>query len=76
MENKIYEIIQSVTGPSSLNLSASTVLNDLALDSLDRLDLHMKIEDAFQIEIPVEEFIGCKILGDVVSLISKKISNE
>jgi acyl carrier protein len=76
MQKKLYEIIEGVTGTSNLNLSASTVLDDLALDSLDRLDLHMKIEDAFEIEIPVEEFIGCKSLGDVVSLISKKISNE
>ena len=76
MQTKLYEIIEGVTGTSNFNLSASTILDDLALDSLDRLDLHMKIEDAFEIEIPVEEFIGCKSLGDVVSLISKKISNE
>lgn len=75
MQNKLYEIIESVTGTPVLNLSASTILDDLALDSLDRLDLHMKIEDAFKIEIPIEEFIECKSLDDVFSLLSKKKAN-
>jgi acyl carrier protein len=76
MQTTLYEIIEGITGKSDLILHDSTILDDLALDSLDRLDLHMKIEDAFDIEIPIEEFIGCKNLGDVLSLVSKKKSSE
>lgn len=50
-------------------LSLETRIEDLALDSLDTLDLLMQIDNYFKISLPVERFALCKNLQDVKRLI-------
>ena len=67
-QNKLIEIVADVCGHNS-TIDLSTKLIDLNLDSLDFLELHMMIEDAFSVEISVNKFLSCNTLRDVLELI-------
>lgn len=49
------------------------LLKDLDLDSLDTVELTVGIEEQFGIEIPDEELEDVSTVGDIVTLISKKL---
>ena len=67
-QNKLIEIVADVCGHNS-TIDLSTKLIDLNLDSLDFLELHMMIEDAFSVEISVNKFLSCNTLSDDLELI-------
>lgn len=53
-------------------ITAETSLESLGIDSLDRIELVMKIEDRFEIEISHEEAKRCQTVGAIESLIKEK----
>jgi acyl carrier protein len=53
-----------------------TLLTDLAMDSLDCVEMVMELEDRFEIEISDEEAEKCQTVQDVISLVNSKISPE
>lgn len=53
-----------------INLSAS-IIDDLGADSLDLVELIMKLEEAFDIEVSDEDAEKLNTVGDVVSYIEK-----
>ena len=50
----------------------SLISKDLGADSLDILQLIMKIEDEYGIVIPDETLAGFKTVGDVVAFLEKQ----
>lgn len=50
----------------------SAIQKDLGADSLDILQLLMKIEDSYGIVIPDEELAGFVTVGDVVAFLEKQ----
>ncbi|RLA61902.1 MAG: acyl carrier protein [Epsilonproteobacteria bacterium] len=50
----------------------TSFVDDLKFDSLDIVELMMKMEDDFGVEIPEEDAEGLKTVGDVVTYISNK----
>lgn len=59
-----------VADPSKIQLS-SDFKKDLGADSLDLLQLLMKLEDDYGIKIPDETLAGFKTVGDVMAYIEK-----
>ena len=49
----------------------SYFIDDLKFDSLDLVEIIMKIEDEFGVEIPEEEAEGLKRVSDVVAYLEK-----
>lgn len=47
---------------------------DLSLDSLDRYELTMALEDEFGIRIPDEEADQLKTVGEIVGLVKSKVN--
>ena len=45
------------------------IADDLGADSLDVVDLLMSIEDEFEIEIPDDEIMNIRTVGELVSYI-------
>ncbi len=56
---------------SQIKMETSFV-DDLKFDSLDIVELMMKMEDDFGVEIPEEDAEGLKTVGDVIKYISNK----
>ena len=79
VEDKVKQIIvdQLSVEESEVTPSASFV-DDLGADSLDRVELIMAIEEAFDLEIPDEEAEKIKTVQDAVGYIEKnsKIANQ
>lgn len=49
-----------------------TLFEDLGMDSLDRVELVMGLEDEFELEIQDEECASWKTVGDVIKFIEAK----
>jgi acyl carrier protein len=48
-------------------------LSDLGLDSMDRYELTLHIEEAFDIEIPDEDAAPLNTVGEVVALVERMV---
>ena len=60
-----------IADPATIK-SESLISKDLGADSLDILQLNMKIEDEYGIVIPDETLAGFKTVGDVVAFLEKQ----
>ena len=72
MQDKVIDLISDATKIDKAKIGMDTsFVDDLNLDSLDIVELMMKMEDEFGIEIPEEDAEGLKIVKDVVSYLEK-----
>ena len=53
------------------DVNENTFIHELALDSLDEVELIMSIEEEFEIIFNDEELEKCKTVKDIVSLIEE-----
>jgi acyl carrier protein len=73
MEQKVINLVSEATKVDAAKISAATsFIDDLNLDSLDIVELMMKMEDEFGVEIPEEDAEGLKTVQDVVTYLDKK----
>jgi acyl carrier protein len=73
MKDKVIKLISDATkiDIAKINMETSFV-DDLNLDSLDIVELMMKMEDEFGVEIPEEDAEGLKTVKDIVTYLEKK----
>ena len=73
MQDKVISLVSEATKQevSKINLETNFI-DDLNLDSLDIVELMMKMEDEFGIEIPEEDAEGLKTVKDVVGYLETK----
>ena len=73
MIGKLTQIICEYTGNNDIAITENTVLiADLGLNSLDLVNLAVKVEDEFDIEIPDRAIKDFKTVGDVIAFIEKQ----
>ena len=73
MEEKVIKLVAEATKIDSAKItSGSSFIDDLNLDSLDIVELMMKMEDEFGIEIPEEDAESLKTIKDVSNYIEKR----
>ena len=73
MEAKIIQFISEATKIDATKISSTTnFVEDLNLDSLDIVELMMKMEDEFGVEIPDDEAEGLKTVQDVVKYLETR----
>ena len=73
MEQRVIQLISDATKIETSKITTtSSFVEDLKLDSLDIVELMMKMEDEFGVEIPEEEAEGLKKVQDVVQYLEKK----
>ncbi len=73
MEQKVINLVSEATKVEVGKISlATSFVDDLNLDSLDVVELMMKMEDDFGVEIPEEDAEGLRTVQDVVTYLSKK----
>lgn len=71
---KVCEMILAVeVVKKPLTLSPDTVLDDIALDSLEKLSLGMDLEEFYKLELTDEEIEDMLTIADVVSLIEQTL---
>ena len=73
MQEKVIKLVSDATKVDLAKISATTTfVDDLNLDSLDIVELMMKMEDEFGVEIPEEEAENLRSVKDVVSYLESK----
>ena len=73
MQEKVINLISDATKIEKAKIQLGTsFVDDLNLDSLDIVELMMKMEDEFGVEIPEEDAEGLKSVQDVVTYLEKK----
>jgi len=76
--DEISETIQriscDITGaiPETVN-TESNFVEDLRADSLDMMEIVMKIEDEFDIEVPDEDVENIKTVGQAIDYVAGKV---
>jgi len=66
---RITATLKEYTGKNELAITADTTFEELEMGSLDIVELAMKIEDEFNVNIEMSENI--KTVGDLVNIIEK-----
>jgi len=66
---RIVATLKDYTGKADLNITEDTSFEELEMDSLDIVELAMKIEDEFNVNIEMSENI--KTVGDLLHIIEK-----
>jgi acyl carrier protein len=70
VEKKVKEIVAEQLGKDANEITTgASFIDDLGADSLDIVELVMKMEEEFGIEIPDEEAEKIKTVNDVVEYI-------
>ncbi len=73
MQDKVIKLISDATKIDATKITLETsFVDDLNLDSLDIVELMMKMEDEFGVEIPEEDAEGLKTVKDIVTYLEKK----
>ena len=71
---KVKEITAEKLGIDEAKVTKeASFIDDLGADSLDTVELIMKMEEDFDIEIPDEEAEKLRTVGDVVSYLEDKV---
>ena len=68
-EATIIALVRKFGKVATLDIDSSTRLKELNFDSLDFLELQMGVDEAFGVEIPVEDFLKCATVGDITALV-------
>ena len=77
VEDKIREIIVEQLGVSAEEVvPEASFIDDLGADSLDIVELVMAIEEEFGIEVPDEDAERMQNIGDVISYVQEKTSED
>ena len=74
--NETYEKLSAIVSKKikTTNVPLESSLTDLGLDSLDKAEIMIEIEDAFGFEFDEEEMFDVKTVQDLLNLINKKIA--
>ena len=68
-EATIIALVRKFGKAGAHDIDSSTRLKELNFDSLDFLEFQMGVDEAFGVEIPVEDFLKCATVGDITALV-------
>ncbi len=73
-QEKVIKIVSEATKVEAANIKAETnFVDDLNLDSLDMVEMMMKMEEEFGIEIPEDKTEALKTINDVTKYLEENV---
>lgn len=76
VEERVISLIANATALDEAVLTGTDTYQELGLDSLDRVDLAMAVEDEFNIIITDEQMKSFETISDTVSFIEEHLAKE
>ena len=79
MDNVAQRCIDIIAKSKSIpvgSISLASNFDDLAIDSLDKINISFEVEDAFSIEIPDDALSSLKTVGDVVNGVERLLAEK
>ena len=71
LTDRVYAILHEHLGGGVTLSPEGDLLNDLGMDSLEQVELGLKLEKDFHIKIPVTNLRGCVTVGEVIQLVQR-----
>lgn len=78
-KNDVVEALRGLLGEFEVepaDVSAEAEFEALGLDSLDLVELSVKVEDAYEIDISEEDLEPVRTVGDAADVVVKKVEAE
>ena len=72
----VIAIVAEQFGMDTDELSEDTVLSEIGADALDIADLVLSLEDAFDMDVTIDEANALRTVGDLADLAEKAVSAE
>jgi acyl carrier protein len=76
VEETLERIVLKVTRKKNVKFSLKTRFEDLDADSLDKVQVLVKLEETYYIELPDDEVRNVSNMGGFVDLIKRKIAEK
>lgn len=76
VEETLERIVLKVTRKKNVNFSLRTRFEDLNADSLDKVQILVALEEAYDIELPDDEVRRIADMGGFVDLIKRKVAEK
>jgi acyl carrier protein len=76
VEETLERIVLKITRKKNVNFSLMTRFKDLDADSLDKVQILVALEEAYDIELPDDEVRRIADMGGFVDLIKRKIAEK
>ena len=74
IQAKVIKIVSEATKVDAANIKPNTsFVDDLNLDSLDMVEMMMKMEEEFGVEIPEDKTEDLKTISDVTSYLQSNV---
>lgn len=75
MKEQLRTLLSATTGlPDSAITDNASLTKDLGLDSLDTVDLVLRMEDHFQVSIPDEDYPKLQTVGQINEYLQEKLA--
>lgn len=71
MEDKVRELISRASGVPANEIKLEAKLSDLAMESLEKLECVLSLEDALQVEIKEDDLWRLKTVQDVIDAVRR-----
>jgi acyl carrier protein len=73
MNAKLVKIIQGVMAVPAQKVTPESTFDSMGCDSLDIMDILIRCDDAFGIDLSLEEFDSAKTFGELDKTINEKV---
>ena len=71
MEDKVRELISRASGVPANDIQPEARLSDLAMESLEKLECVLSLEDALKVEIREDDLWRLKTVQDVIDAVRR-----
>lgn len=70
---RVIEITKEFSGVTTIDITRDTTFEQLGFDTLDTIEYTLEIEEEFLVQIPDDEAMEARTVGDIVDAVLKKI---
>ena len=75
-EDKLINLVKKYSKINIDDIKSTTKISDLKFDSLDFLEFQMAVDDEFEVEISIDDFLECKNINDIAQIIENYNGNK
>jgi len=75
-EEKLINLVKKYSKINIDDIKSATKISDLKFDSLDFLEFQMAVDDEFEVEISIDDFLECKNINDIAQIIENYNANK
>ena len=76
IENRVIGVIKKFSKINFEKINPTLSIKELKFDSLDLLEFQMEIDDEFGVEIPIDEFLNCQKVLDIILVVQKYLKKN